>query len=322
MRAGAPVPGERVRERDGVQRGVERPVGGPDGVDGGVRAAGVQHDVLQLLDRRGRGGGRGGGDVTATDDSGEPVTYAITAGNEDGRFAIDEDTGAITVAGDLSGGAGTTATLTVAARDAAGGEATVTVTVRVSATCDSGTAAPNPASNPGLVADCKTLLGLKGALAGAGTLDWSGDAAMSDWSGISIGDAPQRVIGVKLRNNGLGGILPGALGDLTGLQDLWLSGNQLTWKIPQELGNLTSLYSLYLDQNQLAGEIPAALGALSDLEDLFLYNNQLTGSIPPEVAGLEELRQLWITNNQLTGMCSNRNGHQNRHSGIRKTRRD
>ena len=242
------------------------------------------------------------GTVSATDDSGDPVTYAITAGNADGLVTIDESTGTITVAADLSGEEGTTVTLTVAARDASGGEATVTVTVAITGTCDSGTAVANPASNTGLVADCKTLLGLQSELAGTATLNWSADLAMSDWRGIAIGDAPRRVIGVKLGNSGLGGVLPAALGDLTGLEDLWLNRNQLTGEIPPELGALTSLYSLYLQENQLTGEVPAALGGLSSLEDLYLYNNQLTGSIPPEVGGLEELRQLWITNNQFTGV--------------------
>ena len=153
------------------------------------------------------------------------------------------------------------------------------VAVSVLPTCDGGTAVPNPSANTGLMADCKTLLGLQGALAGTATLNWSAALAMSDWSGISTGGTPKRVIGVKLRNSGLGDTLSGALGDLAGLQDLWLNRNQLT------------------------GEIPAELGNLPVLEDLLLFNNQLTGSIPLEVASLEELRQLWITNNQLTG-CS------------------
>ena len=174
--------------------------------------------------------------------------------------------------------------------------------LRIHKWCSIGAAVTNPGANAGLVSDCETLLGLKSALAGTGTLNWSADLAMSEWRGISISDAPRRVIGVKLQNSGLGGIIPVALGELTGLEDLWLDRNQLTGEIPAELGNLTSLYSLYLDQNQLTGEIPAELGNLSVLEDLFLYNNQLTGSIPPEVASLEDLRQLWITNNQLSGV--------------------
>ena len=230
------------------------------------------------------------GTVSATDPNPEDtVTYAITAGNGDGLVALGESTGTITVAADLSGEEGTTVTLTVAARDQTGGEATVTVTVTITGTCDSGTAVANPTSNTGLVADCKTLLGLQRALAGTAALNWSADLAMSDWRGIAIGDASRRVIGVKLGNSGLGGVLPAALGDLTGLEDLWLNRNQLTGEIPPELGALTSLYSLYLQENQLTGEVPAALGGLSSLEDLYLYNNQLTGSIPPEVGGLEEL---------------------------------
>ena len=244
------------------------------------------------------------GSILATADSGEPVTYSITAGNEEGFFTIGEGSGIITVTGDLTAGIGTTVTLMVTANDPdpAGGEATVEVSIEITDTCDSGTAVPNPTSNLGLVSDCETLLVLKSALAGTGRLNWSADLAMSEWRGISISDAPRRVIGVKLQSSGLGGIIPAVLGELTGLQDLWLDRNQLTGEIPAELGNLTSLYSLYLDQNQLTGEIPAELGNLSVLEDLFLYNNQLTGSIPPEVASLEELRQLWITNNQLSGV--------------------
>ena len=152
------------------------------------------------------------GTVTATDDSGEAVTYAITAGNDAGLVAIGEATGAITVAADLSGQSGTTVTLTVAARDQTGSEGTVTVAVAITGTCDSGTAVSNPTSNPGLVADCKTLLGLQSELAGTATLNWSAGLAMSDWRGISIGDTPRRVIGVKLQSSGLGGAHPGGPG--------------------------------------------------------------------------------------------------------------
>ena len=89
---------------------------------------------------------------SATDNGGEPVTYAITAGNGAGKFAIGKTTGAITVE----------------AEDESGGAAAVPVAVAITETCDSGTAVPNPAANPGLVSDCKTLLG---PLAGTAALD-------------------------------------------------------------------------------------------------------------------------------------------------------
>ena len=73
------------------------------------------------------------GSVSASGSKGadDTVTYAITEGNEDGTFALDESTGEITVAVSLTGLAGTTLTLTVEAEDESGGAATAEVTIRV-----------------------------------------------------------------------------------------------------------------------------------------------------------------------------------------------
>ena len=58
------------------------------------------------------------GDVTATDpNAGDTVSYSITAGNEGGEFAIDANTGAITVAAALDAETTASYTLTVAASD-------------------------------------------------------------------------------------------------------------------------------------------------------------------------------------------------------------
>ena len=145
------------------------------------------------------------GTVTATDDGGSKVTYAITAGNEDGYFAIGDGTGEITVAADLSGKAGTTVSLTVEARKDQGGEATVPVAVAITETCDSGTAAPNPTANHGLVADCKALLGLQSALEGTGTLNWTPATAMTSWDGVSLGGTPRRVTAALAGARGIDG---------------------------------------------------------------------------------------------------------------------
>ena len=72
------------------------------------------------------------GTVTATDpDVGDTLTYAITAGNDDGIFAIDSSTGKITVADGtkLDYETATTYTLTVQVKDA--GELTDTLTAAV-----------------------------------------------------------------------------------------------------------------------------------------------------------------------------------------------
>ena len=75
------------------------------------------------------------GSVSATgSQTDDTVTYSITGGDDDGNFAIDESTGQVTVAGDISSFVGTSFSLMVEAADTSGGSATVTVTVRVTKT--------------------------------------------------------------------------------------------------------------------------------------------------------------------------------------------
>ena len=71
------------------------------------------------------------GSVSATDPQDDAITYNLTAGNEDGKFAIDGGTGRITVAGELDYETTTSYTLTVEADDGNGGTATVSVVITV-----------------------------------------------------------------------------------------------------------------------------------------------------------------------------------------------
>ena len=96
---------------------------------------------------------------------------------------------------------------------------------------------------------------------------------------------------------GLSGSIPPQLGNLTGLQQLWLNGNRLTGTIPTRLGRLTQLRGLHLDKNQLSGSIPTQLGALSNLTDLQLQDNQLTGPLPSQLGGLTQLNKIYLLRN-------------------------
>ena len=87
------------------------------------------------------------------------------------------------------------------------------------------------------------------------------------------------------------------MGNLSNLEGLHISENQLTGPIPPGLGGLSNLEGLFLDSNLLTGAIPAELGDLSNLVDLFLAGNQLTGTIPPELGRLSTLKSLYINNN-------------------------
>ena len=106
---------------------------------------------------------------------------------------------------------------------------------------------------------------------------------------------------LNLCRNHLTGTLPGELGNLQGIIDLWLCENSITGEIPPELGNLTQLRRLELDRNLLTGEIPRELGNLSQLQFLSLWGNGLSGEIPHELGNLMQLQWLEADRNSLTG---------------------
>ena len=241
------------------------------------------------------------GTVSATHPDGDTVSYSITSGNEDGKFGIDDSTGAITVSGTLDYSTTKSYTLIVKAGVERRGAVSIAVSISVLQTCSSGIAVADPDNNPGMVSDCKILLGARDALAGTATLDWSVNTSIGDWEGITTGDTPSRVTGLNLESQGLTGSIPPELAQLTNLEELLLSFNRLTGDIPAELGGLTNLTKLHLRYNDLTGEIPPELGNLSNLTELWLHSNQLTGPIPPELGSLSDLVWLGVSYNLLTG---------------------
>ncbi|KAF8019006.1 hypothetical protein BT93_H3782 [Corymbia citriodora subsp. variegata] len=85
---------------------------------------------------------------------------------------------------------------------------------------------------------------------------------------------------IDLSSNSFNGEIPGAIGDLKGLQGLNLSNNFLTGHIPSSLGNLMALESLDLSHNKLSGQIPQSLTKLGFLSFLNVSYNNLTGPVP------------------------------------------
>ena len=169
------------------------------------------------------------------------------------------------------------------------------------ADCSTGGAVSNSGSNPDIVADCETLLGLRDALSGTTLLDWAADTPIEDWDGVTVSGSPKRVTELALDESGLNGEVPGGLGQLTALTVLSLSGNSLRGSIPDELGSLSNLTELSIGNNQLTGSIPVDLGGLANLETLSLNDNRLSGAIPSELGGLTKLKTLLLANNRLTG---------------------
>ncbi len=115
-----------------------------------------------------------------------------------------------------------------------------------------------------LLADCGTLLALRDALAGAGTLNWNAALPIAAWRGVTIGGEPARVVALDLPASGLTGRIPAELGELTSLRRIVLSDNSLTGAIPRELGELERLVELRLEGNALTGAVPPAVAIAAD----------------------------------------------------------
>ena len=220
--------------------------------------------------------------------------------------------------------------------DAPGATAQTTTTAT---TCTARTLGVSRTANPGLAADCDTLLAIKSTLRVTGWLDydradwrdhgawlnWSAAAPMRFWQVITLGGTPQRVTGLDFsdtresvkvyharlrrfvdsehytRQWTLRGVIPTQLGNLTALETLDLGGSELTGVIPTQLGSLTKLTRLDLSDNRLTGSIPTQLGSLTALTALDLSGNSLRGSIPTQLGSLTALESLDLAGNSLRG---------------------
>ena len=166
--------------------------------------------------------------------------------------------------------------------------------------CLYGRAVHDPDTNQALFNDCVVLLEAKNILGAEPSLNWSADVPMEEWEGVTLGGAPQRVTGLHFKDRGLKGEIAAELDYLWGLEELDLTGNQLTGGMPH-LGNSRSLEFLDLGSNRLSGEINPGWSVPSELEVLYLYENKLSGEIPPELGDLENLEAIVLAHNRLSG---------------------
>ena len=145
---------------------------------------------------------------------------------------------------------------------------------------------------------------------------WLSNAPLGEWHGVTT-NGSGRVVRLDLRENSLSGQIPGELGALGSLRDLYLANtdgictngcepssptaNRLPGPIPSELSELTKLRDLRLAFLQLSGPVPTWLEDLSNLHTLGLSANKLSGNIPEQLGNLSNLTSLQLGHNTLTG---------------------
>ena len=172
------------------------------------------------------------------------------------------------------------------------------------AQCSEDQVVPGAQQNPGLVKDCRVLLGMRDVLAGDGVLYWSADSPIQEWLGVTVAGSPPRVHALTtVPGVSLTGTIPPEIVELTELRVLNLEKNKLTGSIPPELGGLANLEVLDLGtgHNNLTGSIPPQLGNLTNLKVLDLSGNDFDGPIPPELSELANLEELHLDGNPLQG---------------------
>ena len=103
-------------------------------------------------------------------------------------------------------------------------------------------------------------------------------------------------LGIKKGNENTFKTLPEAIGKLSNLQTLYLSGTQIT-TLPETIGNLSMLQTLDLNYSQ-SEILPESIGNLSNVQSLYLSGTQIS-SLPETICNLSSLQTLNLSRTQI-----------------------
>jgi hypothetical protein len=132
---------------------------------------------------------------------------------------------------------------------------------------------------------------------------WLTSTPLAQWDGVTVETVGgvRRVTTLLLPNNNVTNMISAALGDLTALRVLDLSGNALGGAFPAWVGRLQNLEELRLARAGFGGELPDELLDLTKLTVLDVSDNALGGVLPSGLCSLSGLRELSVQGNAFTG---------------------
>ncbi|KAL3736751.1 hypothetical protein ACJRO7_025656 [Eucalyptus globulus] len=111
---------------------------------------------------------------------------------------------------------------------------------------------------------------------------------------------PNSVLIFLLARNQVTGHIPGSICEMTGLQILDFSHNNLAGTIPHCLGNLSdSLLVLDQQKNGFSGRVSLTFGKDAALKSLHLNENKFEGLLPRSVINCKQLEALDLSGNKL-----------------------
>ena len=198
--------------------------------------------------------------------------------------------------------------------------------------CTNGTFVTDPQGNPGLVADCRTLVAIRNHWInhpynddlvnyhpiwdwGTSSFDVSPSFSARDisgWPGVDVRDGRVISLGFDCEDFGdscdlssphetLRGSIPAEIGDFTGIEHLLLGGDAFSGPLPPEIGKLTALKWFAIRGVSPGAALPHEIGNLESLERLEINGKMFSGALPPEIGNLSNLISLSISATDISG---------------------
>jgi hypothetical protein len=126
--------------------------------------------------------------------------------------------------------------------------------------------------------------------------------APCSWKGVTCDNGD--VVILNLGSRGLSGSVPKEITNLTNLEKLYLSFNQLEGTIHSEYRLLSKLTTLDLRQNRFTGTLPAEFGtawSATSFAEFDVSFNCLNGTLPTSYSNWVNLKYYTVSGNLLTG---------------------